>query len=248
MRVGDGQHKGAAQLFVVATPTAVIRNVLDLCKVMRWKPSVIDIHEMAQRNLQTALTARISNTAQAHPALVWVDEFQAVLTICAGGELFNSRRFDFLRGLSAGFWDTDVKASFVESNFGFSELVDYMPGYSGSNISSKTRNDGEDQFITPLTPVDNVWNDSQSQRFLMELKRSFDLWERIWPNMPLGAVWLHAGRKSEDLATWLSPKLEQKVQLVEANLLFPDFKVQADDEALCLPLLGILLRIENRTL
>ena len=246
MRVGDGQHKGAEQLFVVATPTAVISNVLDLCKAMRWKPSVIDIHEMAQRNLQTALIARTGNVTQAQPALLWVDEFNAVLTVTANGELFNTRRFNFLQGLSAGFWDTDVKAPFIKSSFGFSELIDYEPGHSESDIYSRSQNDGENQFITPLTPVDNIWSDSQSQRFLMELRRSFDLWERIWPNMPLGALWLHAGRKSEDLATWLSPKLEQKVQLVKANLLFPDFKVSADDEALCLPLLGILLRTENR--
>lgn len=247
MRVGDGQHKGAAQLFVVATPTAVIRNVLDLCKVMRWKPSVIDIHEMAQRNLQTALTARIGNTAQAHPALVWVDEFQAVLTICADGELFNTRRFDFLQGLSNGFPNIGTKALVVKTNLDVSEFIDYQPGDDELGNSSKNGNDGTSQYITPLTQADNVWNDGQLQRFLMELKRSFDLWERIWPGMPLGAMWLHAGRKSEDLAAWLSPKLEQKVQLVDVSLLFPDFKVQANDEALCLPLLGILLRTENRT-
>ena len=247
IRVGDGQQKGAAQLFVVATPMVVIRNVLDLCKAMRWKASVIDIHEMAQRNLQTALAGRNGNTTQAQPALVWVDEFQAVLTISANGELFNTRRFDFLQGLSAGFWDTDINAAFVESHFGFSGSVGDELGYSKTGIPSKINMDVTNQYIGASTPVDNIWSDNQAQRFLMELKRSFDLWERLWPSMPLGAMWLHAGRSSEELATWLSPKLEQKVQLMDVKLLFSDFNVSVDDEALCLPLLGILLRTENRT-
>ena len=178
---------------------------------------------------------------------MWIDEFQAVLTISANGELFNTRRFDFLQGLSAGFWDTDINAAFVESHFGFSGSVGDELGYSKTGIPSKINMDVTNQYSGASTPVDNIWSDNQAQRFLMELKRSFDLWERLWPSMPLGAMWLHAGRSSEELATWLSPKLEQKVQLMDVKLLFSDFNVSVDDEALCLPLLGILLRTENRT-
>lgn len=246
MQVGNGQQKAAAQLFVVATPTAVIRNVLTLCEAMRWKVSVIDIHEMAQRNLQTALAVSDNNTAQAFPALVWVNRSQAILTISADGELFNTRRFDFSQESSAGFWDVNTDLSIAKDSLGRSELIDYALGYSESGALPKSQNDITSEYVTPLTPVDNTWNNDQLQRFLMELRRSFDLWERIWPNMPLGPLLLHAGHKSEDLAAWLAPRLERKLQLVDTKLIFPDFKVQASDEEICLPLLGLLLRNENR--
>jgi len=96
-------------------------------------------------------------------------------------------------------------------------------------------------------PFENIWNNNQAQRFLTELKRSFDLWERVWPSMPLGAMWLYATTRSEDLVNWLSPELGQKVQPMDVKLLFPDFEVSAADEALCVPLLGILLRTEARS-
>lgn len=246
VRVGDGQHKGTAQFFVVATPIAVVENMLDLCKSMRWKLSIIDIHEMAQRNLQTALTARGGDITQAHPALIWVDEFHAVLTISANGEMFNTRRFDFLQGLSAGFEEIYIKSSSVASKKSFFEVIDYESRIGESDVSSKILSDGADQYSSSSTLVNDIWADSQLQRFLMELKRSFDLWERVWPSMPLGALWLDAGCKTKDLAEWLRPRLEQNVQPMDVKLLFPDFEVLGADESLCLPLLGMLLRVENR--
>lgn len=103
MRVGDGRARGAGHLgghlFVVAARRMVIREVLDLCDAMRWNVSVIDIQETAQRNLQTALAIieGQGRRGRASAALVLLDPLQAVLTICAEGELFYARRFDLPR-------------------------------------------------------------------------------------------------------------------------------------------------------
>lgn len=249
IRVGDGQKKGAAHLFVVATPTVVIRNVLDLCQAMHWTASVIDIHETAQRNLQTALSAHHGRINQAQAALVWVDEFQTVLTISANGELFYARRFDLSQGLTADFQNAAINApeQFLEPVPEFSDSINYESEYEESAAYLDSHNTFTPKYIAPPTPLDDVWNENQAERFLTELKRSFDLWDRLWPSMPLGAMWLYAGTRTEDLATWLSPELGQKVQPMDVKFLFPGFEVPAADEALCLPLLGILLRTEGRT-
>ena len=241
MRAGDGRHEGPAQLFAVAARNSLIRDVLDLCHAMRWTVLVIDIHEMAQRNLQTALVARHGNLNQAHAALFWVDELHTVLTISANGELFYTRRFNLLQGLSEAAYDSGMNAAAL------------VPGLAVESPvpMSYEMEPQESRFfptISPPLPADGPWNDSQSQRFLAELRRSFDFWERTWPGMPLAWVWLNAGASSARLARWLGPELEQEVLPMDIKWLFPDFEVPAADEALCLPLLGVLLRTENRTL
>ena len=250
IRAGDGQQKGPVQLFAVATSNQVIRGVLDLCQAMRWTVSVIDIHEMAQRNLLTALTARHGGTNQAHAALVWVDEFHTILTISANGELFYTRRFDFLQGLSEGVPDADTKAAaqVLGPAFESSVFMDYEPDPEENRTFSDSRHRLAAQYTSPLTHAGGGLSDNRSQRFLAELKRSFDFWERTWPGMPIASMWLSAGTSSGQLAKWLSPELGQKVQPLDIKVLFPDFEVPAADAALCLPLLGILLRTEYRTL
>jgi len=250
MRAGDGQQEGPAQLFAVAARNVVIRDVLDLCHAMRWTVSVIDIHEMAQRNLQTALIARHGGVNQAHAALFWIDQLHTVLTISANGELFYTRRFDFLQGLSEAVPDSGMKAaaqvispaakSSVSMNFGRDHQESHFFPASRSRVNTP--------YISTPMPAGGAWNDNPSQRFLAELKRSFDFWERTWPGMPLASMNLNAGTSSRRLAEWLGPELEQEVQPMDIGWLFPDFEVPAPDEALCLPLLGVLLRTENRTL
>ena len=108
MRVGDGRPRSeghlAGHLFVVAARHTVLRGMLDLCNAMRCTVSVIDIQETAQRNLQTALAARDGqeHRGRAQAALMMLDPLQAVLTICADGELFYTRRFDLPKGFLAG--------------------------------------------------------------------------------------------------------------------------------------------------
>lgn len=248
--VGDGQRKNTSQLFVVATPVVVIRNILDLCQAMRWKVSVIDIFEMAQRNLQTAFAFRNNSNSnsniQAQPALVWMDRFQTVLTISANGELFNTRRFDFLLGENTDIWSMEVKNPLAEIALDFPKPVIYTSGYGERDVAPNVIASDASQYSGGSIYSDGFWDDNQAQRFLVELKRSFDLWERVWPEMPLGAMWLKAGAGSEHLTSWLSLKLGKKVQSMDVKLLFPDFEVLPDEQMLCVPLLGLLLRTEGR--
>ena len=203
MRVGDGRPRGvghlAGHLFVVAAKRTVIASMLSLSKAMRWTVAVIDIQETAQRNLQTALALREGRgfSGRANAALVLLDSFHAVLTICADGELFYARRFDLPKDFLASAWEVN--------------------------------------------------EDDSADRFLLEVQRSLDLWDRMWVSLPLDRIWLYAGPRSEDLASWLTQQLGQTVRAMDLSEEFAGFKCEtAADEALCLPLLGLMLRTEGR--
>ena len=58
LRLGDGQHKGAQHLFVVAAANAALKASSELGAALRWTIPVIDVQETAQRNLQNALARR----------------------------------------------------------------------------------------------------------------------------------------------------------------------------------------------
>ena len=204
MGVGDGRSRGAGHLaghlFVVAAKRTVIASILDLSKAMQWTVAVIDIQEMAQRNLQSALAIRESRglSGRANAALVLLDSFHAVLTICADGELFYARRFDLPKDFLASAWEAN--------------------------------------------------EDDSADRFLLEVQRSLDLWDRMWVSLPLDRIWLYAGTRSEALASWLTQQLGQTVQPMDIAAEFPEFKTEpVSDEALCLPLLGLMLRTEGRS-
>ncbi len=223
MRVGDGQAKGAGHLFVVAAPNAVLREVLELSDAMSWKVSVIDIQESAQRNLQNAMAGR---EGHASAALVCVEGQPAVLTISANDELFYTRRFELPEGSLAG---SD------ESTKSLAPLSECMTDFADSSVPPKTSTATGD--------------DDQAKRFLVEVQRSLDLWDRSWVDLPLSSMRVYAGKRSEELSKWLTERLEQVVAPMNVNALFVGFEGgAAGARARCLPLLGVLIRVESRKL
>ncbi len=226
MRVGDGQQqKGAGQLFVVAAANEVVREVLTLGDVMNWNVAVIDIQETAQRNLQSALAGRDGRADRATAALVLVDGHPTVLTISANDELFYTRRFELPEGFLEASWRHGSDAALGSADF----IGSFTPG--GDYVAS--------------TAAD----DDKAQRFLVEVQRSLDLWHRSWSGMPLDGMRVYAGERSEELSTWFGVQMGQTVLPMDVSGLFPGFEGGAEsDKALCLPLLGVLMRTESRKL
>ena len=242
MRVGDDQQKGKGHLFVVAATNAVVRGVLELGDAMHWAVSVIDVQETAQRNLQSALAARDGRADRANAALVLGEGHQAVLTISANEELFYTRRFELPEGFLAGPWGQGTPTGSL------TPVNEYVPDYSVGGVSYG--NDYTDtRAVPPVSMASGAGDDDKAQRFLVEVQRSLDVWDRSWSSMPLGGVRVYAGERSEELSKWLGAHLGQTVVPMDVNALFPGFEGGAvGDRALCLPLLGVLMRSEGRKL
>lgn len=254
MRVGDDQQKGKGHLFVVVANNAVVQRVHELGGAMRWMISVIDIQETAQRNLQNALTAHNVQPGHANAALVLVEGEQAVLTFSANEELFYSRRFSLPEGFLTMSWgqQTDTATApvtAVAASSSFLPVDEYVPDYSvggvsfGKDHSGATANHQASSAAATQVGADN----DQAQRFLDEVQRSLDVWDRTWSSKPLESLRVYAGARSEELATWLAARNGQMVLALDVNALFPGFEsASASDQAQCLPLLGVLLRSESR--
>lgn len=116
LKVGDDRVRTTASLFVVAAANAEIRAVMRTALDLRCEVGVIDIQDLAQRNLQSALARRLGVTDRAHAAIVMADDRQALLTICAHDELFYSRRIDLGEGFMQAAWGAvgDAAASGIE--------------------------------------------------------------------------------------------------------------------------------------
>jgi MSHA biogenesis protein MshI len=246
MRVGDGSQKGGSNLFVVAANNAVVREVLALGEALQWAVSVIDIQETAQRNLQSAVAAREGHGARATAALVLVEGQQAVLTISANEELFYTRRFELPEGFLTGSWAQGHDAP-IESAQAFSPVEEYVPDYSVGGVSYG--NDYSDARVINTGAAQGGVEDEKAQRFLVEVQRSLDVWDRSWSSMPLHGVRVYAGVRSEELSNWLGLQLGQAVTALDVSARFSGFEGgSAEDRALCLPLLGVLLRTETHKL
>lgn len=250
MRVGGVDQKGAGHLFVVVATNTVVRGVLALGDAMHWKVPVIDIQETSQRNLQSELAGREGRTDRATAALVLVSGHQALLTICANGELFYTRRFELPDGFLTSVWGEHkvVAAAPPDSAASFASEVEYVPDYSTGDAAY-----GRDYADTADAPSESVDGSAagsdKTQRFVVEVQRSLDVWSRTWSSMPLYGVRVYAGDRSEELAQWLGMQLGQAVQSMNVNALFPGFEGgSAADQSECLPLLGVLMRTENRKL
>jgi MSHA biogenesis protein MshI len=254
MRVGDREPKSAGHLFVVVATNAVVRSMLELGNEMHWTVPVIDIQETAQRNLQSALAAREGQPERANAALVLVQAQQAVLTISANEELFYSRCFELPDGFLTTSWERGSDAATppeaAVAGSGSSMPVDeYVPDYSVGGVSY-----GNDYSATQSAPAAGTGpaasadlDDERSQRFLVEVQRSLDVWDRTWSSKPLGSMRVYAGARSAELATWLAARTGHTVLALDVDALFPGFaNASASDQALCLPLLGVLLRSESR--
>lgn len=230
IKVGDGQHKGGEHVFVVAATNAVIRQALDVGDALHWSVSVIDIQETAQRNLQTASAKLAGQTDRAEASLMLADGQQALLTITANEELFYTRRLDLPKGFMDLPWSAASEPAAAVD--GFTPVDEYVPDYSGGGGESygSASNEG-------------------TQRVLVEVQRSLDLWDRTWSSLPLGGLKVYAGVRSQELATWLSREMGQTVGTLELGTLFTGLEAfNPADVAVCAPLLGVLLRNETRKL
>lgn len=247
MRVGDGSQKGAGHLFVVAAPNVEVRRLQSLGDALHWTVTVIDIQETAQRNLQSALAQRAGQADRANAALVLEAGHQALLTISANDELFYTRRFDLPAGFLTASWGHEGPALEAPVD-AYTPVDEYVPDYSVGGVSYG--NDYSDTRAVSSSPhAGGVPGDDQAQRLLVEVQRSLDVWDRSWSSMPLNGMRVYAGERSEELSSWLSVQLGQTVQALDVKSLFTGFEGGAEgDLALCAPLLGVLIRSENRKL
>lgn len=254
MRVGDDQQKGKGHLFVVAAANAVVHGVLELGAAMRWVTSVIDIQDTAQRNLQNALAARSARGEHANAALVLVEGQQAVLTFSAHEELFYSRRFALPDGFLTMSWGHESEAALAPvtvdvATGSFMPVDEYVPDFGAGGASYGNNSSGTNAIHPAGAAARVVVDEEQVQRFFDEVQRSLDVWDRTWSSKPLDSLRVYAGERSEELAKWLAARSGQTVQTFDVKTLFPGFESgSASDQALCLPLLGVLLRSESRQL
>jgi MSHA biogenesis protein MshI len=244
MQVGDGQHKGPNHLFVVAVKNEVVRDVTVLGEALNWKIPVIDIQETAQRNLQSALAKRDGHLDRADATVFITDERQAVLTISANEELFFTRRLDLPQGFLSMAWGEGQEAAPDAQSDAFTPVGEYVPDYAVGGVSH-----GADYSGTGSGHAGATADEERVQRFVVEIQRSLDLWDRTWSSMPLAGLRVFAGERSVALATWLSRELGQSVSAVDVNDQFVGFaSMPVADQLVCLPLLGVLLRTETRKL
>ena len=208
------------QLFVVAARNALLQEIDRRSRAQGVALSVIDVTETAQRNLQHAVAAAAGLGERATAALMRHGD-KALLTLCAGGELYYARQLEWDEAdlspqrapLAAG-----PKASFENVDF-----IDYGAA------------DAE--------------RDADAPRLVVEVQRSLDVWERTWPELPVAALWVHAGDGGAALAAQLTaalaPALNCPVHRLETARLVPGFSEAAPTAELrdaTWPLLGTLLR------
>ena len=225
LRVGDDKVRATGNLFVVAASNALIREVMGIGQAMRCTVDVIDIQDLAQRNLQSAWARRNGDLGRAHAALVLTDDNQALLTISANEELFYTRRIELGAGFMQAAWGQGaVPARAVETELSLADAAESGPGPSSGDAD-------------------------RTQRVVVEVQRSLDLWDRTWPMLVLDRISVYAGERSDELARWLGQELGQRVTALDVSALFPGFEGGADaDRLLCWPLLGALMRTESRKL
>lgn len=213
LKVGDDKVRATGSIFVVTAANAVIREVMQHAQAAHATVKVIDIQDLALRNLQSAQAQRLGNPERAHAAIMIANNSKALLTICANEELFYTRHIDLGDGFMQAAWDPQAQAAGSEA---------------------------------PLS-LDGVGLDDQAQRLVVEIQRSFDLWDRTWPMLPLHRISVQAGERTQELADWLGRELGQPVIALDLAPMFPGFEGgSAADRQLCWPLLGVLLRSEGR--
>jgi MSHA biogenesis protein MshI len=122
----------------------------------------------------------------------------------------------------------------VQAPDGYTPVTEYVPDYAGAAFGA--------------APAEQTEAD-RAQRFVVEVQRSLDLWDRTWSHLPLSSVRVFAGARSAELATWLERESGIAVTPLVLEPLFSGLQNTPEIErAVCLPLLGLLLRPESRAL
>jgi MSHA biogenesis protein MshI len=230
MVVGDERPRPNRQLFVAAARNDAIRALAERTRAIGIELAVVDIAETAQRNLLSELTRAAGLGSRATAALVRHGA-HALLTICAGGELCYARRID---------WEAPPAA------------VPNAPKLEAQRLVAELTFEGAD-FVDYGAEADNgaATGAGEAPRLVIELQRSFDLWERSWPDLPLAALWVQVGDDSDALAALLAGTLGQRVGVLDPAEALPGFARAAATPAVrdaVLPIVGALLRQETRRL
>ncbi len=232
LHVGSAAPHPNGELFVIAAANPPLQALGSRCRAAKLDMQTIDIWETALRNLQSA-QARLDGLGERACALLYLQDSQCWFSICAGGELYYTRRLD---------WDTRLAesaslraiqpAAVLEQPLGY----EYMPG------------DDLDQSAPDST--DN--NDYESD-LIIELQRTLDGWERSWPALPLARLYLLLPddlNQNGGVARLLQAALRLSVTELALTALFTGLpssneRNERNDEFLaCVPLLGACLRFE----
>jgi MSHA biogenesis protein MshI len=226
IKVGNDHERAGGHLFVVAASNSQIRDVLRISQAMHCETAVIDVQDLAQRNLQSAWSRNNGSLSRAHASMVVTDDHQALLTICAHEELFYSRRIDLGEGFMRSNWgDSALPVEAEVQGDELSLLVDDMEAQARPGMG--------------LTQDD----ENRLQRVVIEIQRSLDLWDRSWPKLVLDQLSVYAGARTYEMATWLRQQLGQAVYPLDVDAQFPGFQGGSDaDRQICWPLLGELMR------
>lgn len=214
----------ARQLFVVAARNRAIKALTDGAAGISEQISIVDIWETALRNL-LARQARADDLAARACAAVLIDAQHCLLVVCAGDELFYTRRLEGDPKLLARARGDQADAPAAELPLGF----EYQPGGTF---------DGGDAQESPL---------------VVELQRSIDVWERSWPDLPLARLYVITAAHAPELALLIQRELGQRTVALDALTAFaaPAPAPEGDAAqalAACLPLLGAALRTDTRKL
>lgn len=228
MHVGGDVQRAQRQLFVVAARNSAIKALTGAASGVTEQVHVVDIWETSLRNLLTR-QARADDLAARACAAVHIDDRHCLLVVCAGDELFYTRRLEGDAGLLARARGDQAQAAVSEVPLGF----EYQPGGSF---------DGGPGQESPL---------------VVELQRSIDVWERSWPDLPLARLYVITAGHAAEVATLIQRELGQRTVALDPLAAFaPDApaaegassQAQAQALAACLPLLGAALRTETRKL
>ncbi len=233
MYVGDERPRLQKYLFVAVAANSQINQITGLLGAAGMTLSAIDICETAQRNLQSSL-ARTQSLHERASALLMVHEGQCLLTVSANDELFYTRRLDWNEAAIASALAPAAAAEAADS------FAPPLPDFESGDMP-----DMVDYGAEPAAAERQV----ETPRLVIELQRSFDVWERSWPELPLASISVEAGAHSAALAALLEHELGQRVTALDIGAVFGGLAQAAGSpevEAACLPLLGALLRAESR--
>lgn len=224
MHVGGDVERAQRQLFVIAARNSAIKALTDGAAPISDNIAIVDVWETALRNL-LAVQTRADDLAARACAAVHIDERHCLLVVCAGDELFYTRRLEGDAGLLARARGEQAEAGVAELPLGF----EYQPG--GAFDATTT----------------------QESPLVVELQRSIDVWERSWPELPLARLYVITAEHGAEVATLIQRELGQRTVALDPLKAFaPQAPAPEGDAAkalgACLPLLGAALRTETRKL
>jgi MSHA biogenesis protein MshI len=229
MQVGNPQGPARQQLFVVAATNDALKATSQLAQAAGLQTTVIDIVDTAQRNLHTRAAARQDLADRATACLVQHGPL-CLLTICIGDELYYSRRLE---------WEPTLPE--VAERHSAAPLAAAPLAYEAVEATG-LQWPGDAMAYELGSPADEA---EATPRLVVELQRSFDVWERSWPEQPVAQLLLHTGASSAALASYLQSVLGLRVQVLDLAQALPGAEQGGPwdgAQRACLPLLGALLR------